>query len=51
MNGGNPSSVVVNVLDCDIIENAFKLQSCYYIHFWSNTLGKAMNRLIPANYV
>ena len=24
----------------------FKLQSCYYIHFWTDTLGKGMNPLI-----
>ena len=39
--------VVANVLNCDIIVNKFKLQSCYYIHFQTNTLRKGMNPLIP----
>ena len=38
--------VVVKVLDCRIIQSEFKLQSCYYVHFWTNTLGKGMNPLI-----
>ena len=24
----------------------FELQSCYYVHFWTNTLGKGKNLLI-----
>ena len=24
----------INMLDCDIIESEFELQSCYYIPFW-----------------
>ena len=35
---------VANMLDCDIVISEFKLQSRYYIHFRSNTLGKGMNR-------
>ena len=44
--GGGPLSVVVNVLDCDIIISEFKLQSYYYVHFWIKTLGKSENPLI-----
>ena len=33
--------------DCDIVVNKFKLWLCYYIHFWTNTLWKGMNPLIP----
>ena len=45
--GGCPHNVVANMLDCDIVVSEFKLQSCYYIHFQTNTLGKGMNPLIP----
>ena len=34
----NTLCVVANVLDCDIVVSGFKLQSCYYVHFWTNTL-------------
>ena len=43
---GSLCSIVVKVLNCNIRE--FKLQSCYYIHFWTNALGKDANSLIPA---
>ena len=33
------------VLDYNIIVSKFELQPCYYIHFWTNTLGKGMNLL------
>ena len=35
--------VVANVLDCDIVKSEFELQSRYYVHFLTNTLGKGMN--------
>ena len=38
-----------NVLDYDIIVSEFKIQSCYYVPFWNNTLGKGMNSLITPN--
>ena len=38
---------VANMMDCDIVVSEFKLQSNYYIHFRTNTLGKGMNSLIP----
>ena len=35
--------VVANVLDCDIVVCEFEHQSCYWIHFRTNTTGKGMN--------
>ena len=43
-----PSDVVVNVLDCDIVVNEFKLHLHYYVYFW--TFGKGMNSLISFSY-
>ena len=40
--GWGPDGVKVKALDCGIVLNKFELQSCYYIHFWTNTLGKNM---------
>ena len=39
---GNSLCVEANVLDCDIIVIEFKLQSLYYVHFWTTTFGKGM---------
>ena len=36
-----------NMLNSNIVESKFKLQLCYYVHFYTNTLGKGMNPLIP----
>ena len=44
--GGCPRVVMVKAMDCGIIVSKFKLQSHYYIHFQTNTLGKGMNPLI-----
>ena len=41
----SPCSVVVNVLDCDIVVSEFELQSYYYVRFRGDTLRKAMNPL------
>ena len=38
--------VVVNVLDCELVVNEFKIQSRYDVHFRTNTRGKGMNPLI-----
>ena len=38
--------VMVEALDCRIVVCEFELQSRYYVHFRTNTLGKAMNPLI-----
>ena len=43
---GSPFGVIVNVLDYDTVVSVLTLQSHYYIHFWTNTLGKGMNHLI-----
>ena len=53
ISNGNPKgfvsscSVVANVLECDIVVREFELQGCYCFHFWTNTIGKGMNPLIP----
>ncbi len=41
-----PCGVKVKVVDCRIVVSEFVLQSCYYVHFQANTLGKSMNPLI-----
>ena len=38
--------VMVKVMDCKIVVSEFVLQSRYYVHFRTNTIGKAMNPLI-----
>ena len=43
---GCPHGVMVKAMDCRIVVSKFVLQSCYYVHFWANTLGKGMNPLI-----
>ena len=37
---------MANVLDCDIVQSEFKLQSLYYVHFLTNTVGKGMSPLL-----
>ena len=37
---------MVKALDCGILESEFELQSRYYVHFRTNTLGKGMKALI-----
>ena len=46
MSRGCPRGVMVKATDCGIVVNEFELQSCYYVHFRTNTLGKGMNLLI-----
>ena len=46
LQGGCPRSVMVKAMDCGIEVSEFALQSCYYVHFRANTLGKGMNPLI-----
>ena len=41
-----PHGVMVKVIDCGIVVSEFVPQSCYYVHFQANTLGKGMNPLI-----
>ena len=44
--GGCPRGVMVKAMDREIVVREFVLQSCYYVHFRANTLGKGMNPLI-----
>ena len=44
--GWDPRGLIVKTLDCKIVESEFELLSRYYVHFWTNTLGKSMNTLI-----
>ena len=41
-----PKVVMVKAMDCEIVVREFVLQSRYYAHFQTNTLGKSMNPLI-----
>ena len=43
---GCPCSIMVKALDRGNVVSEFELQSLYYIHFGTNTLGKGMNALI-----
>ena len=42
---GCPRDVMVKTMDCGIVVSEFELQSRYYVHFRTNTLGKGMNPL------
>ena len=44
---GCPRGVVANVLEGDIVESQFKLQSHHYVHFRTNTFRESMNPVIP----
>ena len=46
---GSLRDVMANVLDCDMVDRKFELQSHYYVHFQTNTLVKGMNSFIPTN--
>ena len=37
---------MVKEMDCGIVISEFELHSLYYVHFRTNSLGKAMNPLI-----
>ena len=43
---GYPHGVMVKVMDYGIVVSEIVLQSRYYVHFRTNTLGKGMNPLI-----
>ena len=47
---GCPRGVIVKAMDCGIVVSEFVLQSCYYVHFQANTLGKGMNPPYPPSY-
>ena len=38
-------SVMVKAMDCGIVVSEFELQSRYYVHFRTNTLGKVRTPL------
>ena len=42
--------VMVKAMDSEIVISEFELQSHYYGHFRTNTLGKSMNPLNPPSY-
>ena len=46
----SPHAIAANMMDSDIVVSRFKLQSHYYIPFWTNTLGKGINSLIYSSY-
>ena len=39
--------IMVNMLNWCLEVSTFELQSCYYVHFQTNILGKGMKSLIP----
>ena len=43
---GCPRGVMVKAMDCGIVVREFVLQSRYYVHFRTNTLGKGIIPLI-----
>ena len=43
---GGARGVMVKVLYCGIVGSKFELQSCFYVHFRTNILGKGMKPLI-----
>ena len=43
---GCPRGKMVKAMVSEIVTREFELQSRYYVHFRTNTLGKGMNSLI-----
>ena len=50
MRQGSPCGAVANVLDGDIVVSVFKLQTPYYVHFRTKTIGKDVNPQPPPKY-
>ena len=46
-----PRGVMVKAMGCGVGVSEFKLQSRYYIHFWTSTLKKGMSPLFPQLWV
>ena len=44
--GKSPRGVMVKAFDCRIVVREFELQSRYYVHFWTNTLGNGRKPVI-----
>ena len=38
---------MVKLLDSNLEISEFEFESCYYVHFWTNSLGKGIKPLIP----
>ena len=49
--GGSSCGVIANVMDCSLEVSEFEIQSCYYVHFRTNTLEKVMNLPYPLRAV
>ena len=47
---GSPRSVMVNEPDCNIVVREFELQSRFYVHSRSSTLGKGMYLYSHSSY-
>ena len=43
LNKGVGNGIVVKMLDRDIVMSEFEFWFRYYIHFWTNALGKTLN--------
>ncbi len=41
---------MANALDCGIVVSEFELQSCFYIQFRTDTLGKKYDHPYPSSY-
>ena len=41
---------MVKAIVCEIVAREFELQSRYYVHFRTNTHGKAMDHRYPPSY-
>ena len=50
-NRGSPCGVIAKVLDWNLKITKLKFQPHYYVHFWTNTLGKGMNPLSSPSYL
>ena len=44
---GSSNGAGAEMMDCDMVISEFELESSYYVHFWTNTLKKSTNTLIP----
>ena len=47
---GCPRGVMVKAMNCGIVVSKFELQSCYYIHFRTNTLWERYEPPYPPSY-
>ena len=36
-----------DMLDCDIVVSEFELQSCYYVHIWTNAPWEKYELYLP----